>query len=192
MNNKNLCLLLSLFFYTTVSWAQCFDENKSLKINLENCQRSADLGDATAQYTLGQMYRKGEGVPEDFNKSLSFYKAAAAQGNIPALYNLGWMYDIGNGVEKDESEAIKWYSQAANLGDKYAAFNLGSIYYSKGNLPGSFVETYFWFGVALLNGNPKARRWQNKVVKRMSLEEQQESEKKLNQWTLQYAPSTER
>ena len=40
----------------------------------------AEAGDANAQYNLGVMYAKGEGVPEDYVRAYACYNIAAAQG----------------------------------------------------------------------------------------------------------------
>ena len=44
--------------------------------------RAAELGDAHAQYLLGRMYRKGEGVPQDYKTAFKWYKLSAEQGNV--------------------------------------------------------------------------------------------------------------
>ena len=40
----------------------------------------AKRGDADAQYNLGQMHRKGEGVPQDYKTAVKWYTLAAEQG----------------------------------------------------------------------------------------------------------------
>jgi cell division septation protein DedD len=78
-------------------------------------------GHAIAQYNLGQMYRKGQGVKENAAKAAEWYRLAAI-GNHPwAQYNLGAMYVRGLGVPRDNIEGYKWLSLAAARGDKDAA-----------------------------------------------------------------------
>jgi len=47
----------------------------------EAIQERAELGDAEAQNTLGSMYYKGLGVPQDFAKAMKWYRMAAEQGD---------------------------------------------------------------------------------------------------------------
>ena len=51
----------------------------------------AEQGDAAAQFMLGWMYEKGEGVEQDNAKAVQWYRLAAKQGDAAAQYNLGWM-----------------------------------------------------------------------------------------------------
>ena len=55
-------------------------------------QKSAEQGDAEAQYRLGWMYYKGEGVAQSFETARKWHEQAATQGNAEAQYNLGLMY----------------------------------------------------------------------------------------------------
>jgi len=40
----------------------------------------AEAGDAIAQYNLGQMYRKGQGVLQDYAEAAKLYRLAAEMG----------------------------------------------------------------------------------------------------------------
>ena len=44
----------------------------------------AQQGYATAQYNLGVMYEKGQGVPQDYARARYWFEKAAAQGDGPA------------------------------------------------------------------------------------------------------------
>ena len=68
----------------------------------------AEEGDALAQYNLGLMYGKGEGVPQDDAEAVKWYRLAAEQGFAKAQLNLGFMYARGRGVPQDDAEAVKW------------------------------------------------------------------------------------
>ena len=69
---------------------------------------AAEQGYAKAQYNLGLMYAKGEGVPEDGVEAVRWYRMAAEQGHAKAQYNLGVMYAKGEGVPKDDVQAYAW------------------------------------------------------------------------------------
>lgn len=55
---------------------------------------AADQGDAYAQFNLGALYDKGEGVPQDSAQAAKWYRLAADQGNAIAQSNL-WSAPMG-------------------------------------------------------------------------------------------------
>ena len=84
--------------------------------------KSAEQGNANAQYNLGVCYYNGQGVCKDEKESVKWYNKAAEQGLAAAQCNLGWCYEKEAGVSKDEKEALKWYTKAAEQGDEYAKY----------------------------------------------------------------------
>ena len=78
----------------------------------------AEQGDAGAQNNLGQMYRRGQGVPQDYKTAVKWYRLAAEQGDAYAQGNLGMMYAFGDGVLKDYVYAHMWGNIAAKNGNK--------------------------------------------------------------------------
>ena len=88
-------------------------------------------GDAAAQFYLGIMYDRGEGVAQDPAEAAKWYRRAAEQGNANAQFYLGSLYDRGMGVAQDQAESLKWYRLAAEQGVANAQYNLG-IMYDKG------------------------------------------------------------
>ena len=63
-------------------------------------QQSAKDGVAADQYKLGTMYVKGQGVTQDYQEAVKWYRLAAEQGEVNAQSALGLMYDNGEGVSK--------------------------------------------------------------------------------------------
>ncbi len=74
----------------------------------------AEQGNAGAQYNLGIMYYKGQGVPRDDAEALQWFRKAAEQGYAKAQYNLGVMYGNGRGVPQDYAQAHMWFNLAAS------------------------------------------------------------------------------
>ena len=54
----------------------------------------ADQGDSSAQNSLGVMYAKGQGVPQNYAEALKWYRLSADQGNYFAQYNLAAFYQM--------------------------------------------------------------------------------------------------
>ena len=76
----------------------------------------AEQGNADAQFMVGTMYEKGDGVPQDSQIAVKWYSLAAQQGHDPAQTNLGTMYRKGDGVPQDYEIAVKWYTLSAEQG----------------------------------------------------------------------------
>ena len=65
--------------------APCADISPSSA--LEDVRTCAEQGDAGAQYNLGLMYARGDGVPEDIVLAYMWWNLAEAQGNESARDN---------------------------------------------------------------------------------------------------------
>ena len=81
----------------------------------------ADQGNGNAQFSLGVMYEKGQGVTLNLNEAAKWYRLAADQGHPTAQFNLGAMYDNGRGVPRDETLAHMWFSLSVAQGNHEAA-----------------------------------------------------------------------
>ena len=119
--------------------------------------KKAEAGDATAQSNLGNMYRKGEGVPQDLSKAFEWFQKLAVQGNVDAQFNLGVMYFKGQGVPQDFSKAVEWYRKAAEQGDATAQFNLSVMYFKGQGVPQNFSEAFNWCQMAAERGDSTAQ-----------------------------------
>ena len=80
----------------------------------------AEQGIAGAQYNLGLMYHKGQGVPQDYQEAAQWCRLAAEQGHAGAQVLLGTMYHLGQGVPRDDVLAHMWVTLAAAHGIEIA------------------------------------------------------------------------
>ena len=94
---------------------------------LKEWQVLATKGNASAQYALGLLYRRGLGVEQNYAEALKWYRIAAEQGHAGAQNNLGFMYFRGYGVPRDYVEAHRWYNLATMQGFKKARQNRDRI-----------------------------------------------------------------
>lgn len=93
---------------------------------LEALEQAAIAGDAGAQQALGELYRFGEGVPQDFGIAERWYVKAAEQGSAEAQFALGNMlYKVYRDARLGES--AEWTRRAAEQGLKEAQFNWAII-----------------------------------------------------------------
>lgn len=82
-------------------------------------ERKADLA-----FEMGMAYKNGDGVDQDPDMAIAFFKIAAELGHMLAQMAVGSYYYALN----DCYEAIKWIGMAAELGNAEALFNMGIFY----------------------------------------------------------------
>ena len=70
--------------------------------------KSAEKGNAVAQFNIGVMLYKGEGTPRDYMGALKWFRRAAELGHASAQANLGVMYLEGQGVDKEAPRYFTW------------------------------------------------------------------------------------
>ncbi len=144
-------------------WEDMFDEH------LEN----AEAGEVEAQYEVGIMYLKGQGVAQDREKALQWLKRAsdggyqqatsklgriqeqqekfkqslrqAESGDLEAQYDVAMMYLKGRGVDTDGAKARKWLGKAADKGDTRAITRLGIINFKGENGGSDFKQALTLF-----------------------------------------------
>jgi len=128
-------------------WEQLFEEQLA----------DAENGDADAQYEVGIMYLKGQGVQPDRAKAVSWLSKASESGNeqaesklrrieeqedkyqrmvkqaetgdVKAQYDIAMMYLKGRGVEQSDKQARYWLTKAAARHDEKAITRLGILNY---------------------------------------------------------------
>ena len=128
----------------------------------------AERGDPHAQLLLGDMYAKGEGVPEDDIEAVRLYRLAAEQGDVSAQFSLGFMYDKGEGVAEDDVEALRWFLLAAEQGYAPAQSAAGLMYAHGEGVAEDAVTAYAWFSIAAAQGNSIARYEKERVTRLMT------------------------
>jgi uncharacterized protein len=117
----------------------------------------ANIGNAMAQFSLGMLYAKGQGVPQDDKEAVKWFRLAADQGRADAQNNLGAMYENGQGVPQDDKEAVKWFRLAADQGYAYAQFNIGDMYANGLGVPQDDKEAVKWYQLAANQGDADAQ-----------------------------------
>lgn len=121
-------LIDSLFSRSNLTPVQTYEEGLAAYRSGQYTEAVASLrpyakkGDALTQLTLGNMYKKGLGVPKDVNKAAHWYHKAAVQGDPDAKFSLGIMYIRGDGVTGDKTQALNWLKDAAEQGHRQARF----------------------------------------------------------------------
>jgi localization factor PodJL len=119
--------------------------------------QAAEKGQAVAQYRLGTLYERGQGVAADAVKAVHWYGLAANQGNRKAMHNLAVAYAGGVGGKKNMAEAARWFAKAAALGLSDSQFNLAVLYERGDGVPQSLVDAYKWYSIAAASGDTESK-----------------------------------
>ncbi len=79
------------------------EESKTGHLNeaIKSITKAAEQGDATAQYNLGKMYFKGQGVTQDYKESAKWFTKAAEQGYAGAAKMRDILIGINNLPENE-------------------------------------------------------------------------------------------
>lgn len=121
-------LFLLLFFITGFSSSQTWGAD--LAKGLAAAQRGdfttalkewtplAEQGNIIAQYNLGSMYKKGDGVPQNDKAAVKWFTLSAEQGDAEAQTNLSVMFGLGDGVIQDFVISHMWANIGRANGDK--------------------------------------------------------------------------
>src|SRR4051794_21569754 len=92
-----------------------FEGSKDYAQAMRWFRKAADQGNAEAQNTIGEMYLKGQGVPQDYAQAMRWYRKAADQGLAEARNNIDYLYSRGLGVPQDCAAATKWTGRVVTV-----------------------------------------------------------------------------
>jgi TPR repeat protein len=134
-------------------------------------QRLALEGDSSAQFDLGLMYYKGQGVGQDYAQALKWFKMAAEHGIPEAQFNLGIMYSNEEASWHSFAEAIKWFQKAAKQNYTKAQYNIGVMYILGEGVQPNNIKAYAWLSLAYDNGEQRAKNVLLKLNSQMTSSE---------------------
>lgn len=101
---------------------------------VENLYHQAQNNNSYAQYTLGKMYLKGEGVKQDAEYGVRWLLEAIKQNNSYAQYLLGKAILKGEYLPMDDNMPLDVYGavdlllKSSDQGNEYAFYKLGKIF----------------------------------------------------------------
>jgi localization factor PodJL len=140
---------------------RALDGGNGASVNLPDAVRfltqAAEKGQAVAQYRLGTLYERGQGVPADGAKAAHWYEMAANQGNRKAMHNLAVSYASGTAGKKNMAEAARWFAKAAALGLSDSQFNLAVLYERGDGVPQSLLDAFKWYSIAAAAGDSESK-----------------------------------
>jgi len=151
----------------------------------------ADQGYANAQYNLGVLYEKGQGVPQDNAEAVRWWRLAAEQGVALAQANLGVMYYRGQGVPQINAEAARWWRLAAEQGDAGGQFRLAGLYYFGQGVAQDYVQAHMWANLAAAQNQKGGTKLRDLSAEKMTPEQIAKAQRLVREWKSKKAPHKE-
>lgn len=134
-------------------------ENESKAV--EYWQKAAELGNAEAQYVMGQEYLLGLAFEVDNEKALFWFLKAAKQGHRDAQYKTAFIFEeCCVGMDKEASywykKAAEQYKRDAEQGQKDAYRGLADCYLNGKGIDKDGKKAFYWYEKASENGDMNA------------------------------------
>lgn len=124
---------------------------------VEELERLATNGDASAQLLMGQLFRDGPLLIPDSQKAKHWLTQSANAGLPQAQYALGKLLLSGDQEVHDPEEGIRRLKQAAQGGNPFAAYRLGREYLQGELIPKDPKRAAEWFMQSAAEGNQHAQ-----------------------------------
>ena len=119
----------------------------------EGIKAKAEKGDARSQVVLGLLFSIGQGVPQDIDQAVSWYRKSAETGDSYAQYCLGDYY-----ATRDAAEAVAWFRKSAEQGNADAQYQLAWRYEAGIRvLEKDLVKAISWYRKSAEQGNAHAQ-----------------------------------
>lgn len=115
----------------------------------------APLSIRDAILEIGDMYEKGDELPQSYAKAASWYRKESADSAEIAT-KLATLLLNGNGVERDYGEAMELCRSAAKKGYSPAQYCVGLIYQRGLGVPADAKQSAKWYTMAATTGHVRA------------------------------------
>lgn len=125
------------------------------------------------------MYFSGNGVQQNDNESLNWYRKAAKQGDNESQFYLGEaLYKRGKAGKPDLfNEAAVWMRKSAEQGNSNAQNRLGLMFELGRGVPQDNTEALVWYGKAAKQGDDLAKESFQRLNKVVTPPKQTEAER---------------
>lgn len=123
----------------------------------------AESGDPEAQFLLGEMYRKGEGLVKNAEEAKPLLIQAAEAGHVPAQLALAQLLENTEGTDNNAEAALQWLSRAAQSGQAESQFQLG-LHYIRVEAHRDFEQAAHWLRLAAGQSHPEAQYFYARLV----------------------------
>lgn len=122
------------------------------KLELDTLITKAKNGDSDAQFTLGESYLDGTGLPKDMDKAFDWLLKSAKQGNQFAQSSVAFMYYNGYGISKDNAKVFEWSLKSAAQGNAQGQLDTGVLYGRGIGVEVDVIRAYAWLTLSEAQG----------------------------------------
>ena len=125
------------------------------KMPLSVVLNEAEKGNPTAMHQLGDRYQKGDGVEQDMEEAVEWWKKAAEQGDVSATHNVGVYYY----EHEDLPNAKEYLKKAISLGFLDSYYTLAFCYLHNAAVEGNVQKGIDCLEAAAKKGHLESQ-WQ--------------------------------
>jgi hypothetical protein len=119
------------------------------------CSSQYNYGPAYSR--VGNIYEKGLGVAQNYEKAAIYHTVAANLGVVHSQGALGYLYENGFGLAQSYEEATRLYLSAASKGDATAQNNLAQMYETGDHITQNYEEAKRLYILSAQQGNAVAK-----------------------------------
>jgi uncharacterized protein len=185
----NRALVLSLVCLTSSACADIpptVDTSENTRAEDEatakEVRKSAEAGNASAQYRLGLLYDGGVGVPQNYRQAKEWFEKAAKQGHVGAQADLGTLYLRGAGAPQSAQMALFWFRRAAEQGDVLSFAQLGWMYAEGLGVLQDSIQAHMWYNLSAVQGEERAAEARDALAKQMTPAQIAEAQRLARAW----------
>jgi len=128
--------------------------------------------------------RPHQATPEELGKM-------AEQGDAEAQWRLGTLYRNGDGVQQSDTEAVELFRRAAEQKYVPALSALGSQYWAGRGVGQDYSKAYFWYDVALAQGDENAGSQLQDLATELTPDEVAKAHQQAKDWVQAHSCTTE-
>ena len=177
-----VCLTSSACADSTPAVDTSQNNRAEVEATAKEVRKSAEAGNASAQYRLGLLYAGGVGVSQNYGQAKEWFEKAAKQGHVGAQVDLGTLYLQGAGAPQSVQMALFWFSRAAEQGDGLACAKLGWMYAEGQGVLQDSVQAHMWYSLAAAHGEQRAAEARDALAKQMTPAQITEAQKRAREW----------
>jgi len=131
---------------------------------LEAWRRASAQGDAEADYRIGLLYARGEGVVQSLPDAVSWYRRAAEAGHADAQYQLGLIYL--NGANSAAGGLDHWFEVASQQNSEAAQQTLNMLFPNGIAVEKDLDQARHWIWAAAAAGKVEAQAVLGEIYRR--------------------------
>jgi uncharacterized protein len=158
-----------------VTWGILTNDNEAIKWHLRSIQQGGPVYQGFSYHFLSLIYKRGNGVPKDLEKSSKLLRKSAELGLAESQCELGRDYLDGKTdwdiLSQDYKEAVKWLRKAALQGHAEALRELGGCYFQGKGVLQDYVSAYALLSLAGYYGHERSSKDLPHVAKEMTPEQ---------------------